>query len=236
MDLYHTLFVAVTQAFLGSYVMLLIDFRKPVSIWRTQWIVTVVLVACANLIGLLFLNFWDTYRRVGVLTVTVPYILFTIWCSSHRDFRAVFHLATALFVGCIGTVNANFAELFLKNNQYCDYYSLAVRTASFLPMFFVLRRFSFTYQQMLYQLNRSWGVLCIIPMTTFLTILYAINHLENSVSRVPCEQENRRTVRVCSISPEFPGFWLPWPRRCGYGFPGHNGARPEARLPQTRPH
>lgn len=59
-------------------------------------------------------------------------------------------------------------------------------------MFFVLRRFSFTYQQMLYQLNRSWGVLCIIPMTTFLTILYAINHLENSVSRVPCEQENRR--------------------------------------------
>ena len=61
LDFYHTLFVAVTQLFLGGYVMLLIDFRKPVAVWRARWIATVGLVVCANLFGLLFLNFWDTY-------------------------------------------------------------------------------------------------------------------------------------------------------------------------------
>ena len=59
--------------------MLLIDFRKPVAVWRARWIATVGLVVCANLFGLLFLNFWDTYVRVAVLTVTLPYILATLW-------------------------------------------------------------------------------------------------------------------------------------------------------------
>lgn len=182
LDFYHTLFVAVTQLFLGGYVMLLIDFRKPVAVWRARWIATVGLVVCANLFGLLFLNFWDTYVRVAVLTVTLPYILATLWCSAHRDFRAVFNMATALFIGCLGTANSMLAELLLQNQTFCEYYSLAVRTASFFLMFFFLRRFSSTYRQMLQQLNRSWGVLCIIPMATFSATLYAINHPADSAT------------------------------------------------------
>ena len=124
--------------------MLLIDFRKPVAVWRARWIATVGLVVCANLFGLLFLNFWDTYVPVAVLTVTLPYTLATLWCSAHRDFRAVFNMATALFIGCLGTANSMLAELLLKNQTFCEYYSLAVRTVSFFLMFFFLRRFSST--------------------------------------------------------------------------------------------
>lgn len=36
LDVYHTLFVAVSQVFLGSYVFLLVDFRKPIATWRTR--------------------------------------------------------------------------------------------------------------------------------------------------------------------------------------------------------
>lgn len=176
MDLYHTLFVAGSQAFLGSYVMLLIDFRKPVAKWRTRWIVTVVSVVCANLFGLLFLDFWDTYLRVYIVTVTLPYILVTIWCSSHRDFRAVFSMATALFIGCIGTIISNIVQVFVWGNEY---FILGVRFASFIIMFFVLRRFSSTYREMLHQMDHSWGILCIIPMTTFITLLYLTNYLES---------------------------------------------------------
>lgn len=182
LDFYHTLFVAISQAFLGSYVMLLVDFRKPVATWRTRWIVTVVLVVCANLFGLLFLNFWDTYLRVGVITMTLPYILVTLWCSSYRDFRAVFNIITGLFIGCIGTANAMLTSLLLEDNIYREYYSFAVRTISFFLMFFILRRFSFTYKQMLHQLNRSWGILCIMPFSTFISMLYAVNHSENPVT------------------------------------------------------
>ena len=78
LDLYHAFYFAISQAFLGSFVMLLIDFRKPVTVWRTRWIATVVLVVGANLFGLLFLNFWETYMRVGIFTVTLPYILDTL--------------------------------------------------------------------------------------------------------------------------------------------------------------
>lgn len=121
--------------------MLMLDFRKPVTIWRTRWIITAVMIVSANLIGLLFLNFWETYMRVGIFTVTLPYILDTLWCSNHRDFRAVFNMATALFIGCVGTVTANLAELFLWDNKY---FSLLVRIASFIVMFFdlpVLQRY-----------------------------------------------------------------------------------------------
>ncbi|HIZ30706.1 MAG TPA: GHKL domain-containing protein [Candidatus Fournierella merdipullorum] len=178
MDVYHTLLVAVTQLFLGSYVMLLIDFRKPVRLWRARWLATVTLVVCANLAGLLFLNFWNTYQRIGVLTVTLPYILTTLWCSAYRDFRAVFNLATALFVGSVGAVNSLLAHLFLGDDPYRGPWSLVVRAISFLLMFFLLRRFSFTYRQMLHQLNHRWGILCIIPLATFLAVIYTINRLD----------------------------------------------------------
>lgn len=180
LDLYHTLYVAITQSILGSYVILLIDFRKPVTVWRRRWVLTMVLVICANLVGLLFLNFWDVYQRVFVFTVTLPYIFVTVWCSRQRDFRAVFNIVTALFVACIGTANAMLTKLILVGNPYSEYYSFVVRTISFLPMFFLLRRFSSTYQTMLHQLNRSWGILCLIPISTFMTMLYTVNNLEIS--------------------------------------------------------
>lgn len=182
LDFYHTFYVAISQAFLGSFVMLLIDFRKPVAKWQTRWIVTVVLVVSANLIGLLFLNFWDIYQHVYIFTVTFPYIFITLWCSQHRDFRAVFSIITGLFVGCIGTANEMLTILLLQHNKYCEYYSFAVRTLSFFLMFFILRRFGFTYRQMLHQLNRRWWILCLIPFSAFITMLYTINNSANSVT------------------------------------------------------
>ncbi len=162
--------------------MLLVDFRKPVAKWRTRWIVTVVLIVGANLFGLLFLNFWDIYYRVGFFTVTLPYILVTLWCSQYRDFRAAFSIITALFVGCIGTATEMLTALLLQHSKYCEYYSFAVRALSFFLMFFILRRFSFTYRQMLHQLNRSWWILCLIPFSAFITMLYIINNFDNSPS------------------------------------------------------
>ena len=169
------MFVGVSQVFLGSYVMLMIDFRKPAAVWRARWIAVVVPVVSANLVGLFFLNYWEIYQRAAIFTVTLPYILATLWCSSHRDFRAVFNMATALFIGCVGTVIANLAERFLWENKY---FSLFVRIGSFVVMFFILRRFSVAYQSMLHQMDHSWGILCVIPAGTFITLMYAVNHSE----------------------------------------------------------
>ena len=182
LDFYHTLYIGISQAFLGSFVFLLIDFRKPVAKWRTRWIVTAVLIVGTNLFALLFLNFWDTYYRVGFFTVTVPYILVTLWCSQYRDFRAVFSIITGLFVGCIGTANEMLTELLLQHSKYCEYYAFAVRAISFFLMFFILRRFSVTYRQMLHQLNRSWGILCLIPFSAFIAMLYTASNFANSVT------------------------------------------------------
>ena len=181
-DFYHTLYIGISQAFLGSFVMLLIDFRKPVAKWRTRWIVSAVVIVLANLIGLLFLNFWSVYYRVGLFTVTLPYILVTLWCSQYRDFRAAFSIITGLFVGCIGTATEMLAALLLQHSKYCEYYSFGVRTLSFFLMFFILRRFGFTYRQMLHQLNRSWWILCLIPFSAFITMLYIINNFPNSAA------------------------------------------------------
>ena len=182
LDLYHTLYIGISQAFLGSFVFLLVDFRKPVAKWRTRWIVAVVLIVGSNLVALLFLNFWDIYYRFGLFTVTLPYILVTLWCSQYRDFRAAFSIITGLFVGCIGTANEMLATVIFQHSKYCEYYSLAVRAVSFFLMVFILRRFSVTYRQMLHQLNRRWGILCIIPFAAFITMLYVINNFATSAS------------------------------------------------------
>lgn len=176
MHLYHALYVVVSQCFLGSYVMLLIDFRSPERKWRTAWISVVTLVVSANVLSLLLFDVWDLYRRFGVLTVTLPYMLITVLSSRHRDFRALFNILTTLFIGCIGTANANLAKMLLPGHAYAEYISFTVRTLSFLVMFFVLRRFASTYRQMLRQLNRSWGILCIFPAVTFFAMLYNINN------------------------------------------------------------
>ena len=57
---------------------------------------------------------------------------------------------------CIGTVNASFTKIFLVDNEY---FSFVVRVVSFLLMFFLLRRFSLTYQKMIHQLDHSWNLL-----------------------------------------------------------------------------
>ena len=184
LDFYHTLYIGISQAFLGCFVFLLIDFRQPVAKWRTRWIATAVVIVGSNLIGLLFLNFWEIYYRVGFFTVTLPYILVTLWCSQYRDFRAAFSIMTGLFVGCIGTTTETLATLLLQHSKYCEYYSFAVRTLTFFLTFFILRRFSVTYRQMLHQLNRSWGILCLIPFSAFIAMLYAVGDLANSTAIV----------------------------------------------------
>ncbi len=180
LDFYHTAYIGISQAFLGCFVFLLVDFRKPVAKWRTRWIITAVTIVGSNLFGLLFLNFWDIYYRVGFFTVTVPYILVTLWCSQYRDFRAAFSIITGLFVGCIGTANEMLTALLFQHSKYCEYYSFAVRALSFFLMFFILRRFSVTYRQMLHQLNRSWGILCLIPFSAFIAMLYTASNSANS--------------------------------------------------------
>ena len=180
LDFYHTAYIGISQAFLGCFVFLLVNFRKPVAKWRTRWIVAAVIIVGSNLIGLLFLNFWEIYYRMGFFTVTLPYILVTLWCSQYRDFRAAFSIITGLFVGCIGTANEMLTTLLLQHSKYCEYYSFAVRAISFFLMFFILRRFSVTYRQMLHQLNRSWGILCLIPFSAFIAMLYTASYSANS--------------------------------------------------------
>lgn len=171
LDVYHTLLIGITQMFLGSYVFMLIDFRKPVQLWQRRWIVTAVMIVGSNLVGLLFFQFWKIYYRVAAMTVTFPYILVTLLCSRQRDFRAVFSIATGLFVGCTGTIAALLAEPFLG---YDTYYTLVVRTIFFFLMAIVLRRFKTAYKKMLVQLDRGWGVLSIIPVVTFLLMLHIV--------------------------------------------------------------
>ena len=48
-DLLQALTLAVTQIFLGGiYVMLLVEFRQPVRIWRLRWLALVSGIVAAN--------------------------------------------------------------------------------------------------------------------------------------------------------------------------------------------
>lgn len=95
-DYVNALMVLITQGFLGTYVVLLTEFRNPVRTWNLRWIAVMVLVVGMNIFLILFCDFWNVYTRVGVLTMTLPYILMTLWCSRCKGLRVVFNICTCL--------------------------------------------------------------------------------------------------------------------------------------------
>ena len=166
--------VLMTQAFLGSYAMLLTQFREPVRVWRLRWIAIVVLVVGVNVSMILFCGFWDAYTRVGVLTVTLPYVLATLWCSRYKGLRVVFNICTCLWIGCIGNANGVLAHALMPDNPWIHVW---MRGISYLALYLIVRKFRPYYQRMLRLLDRGWGVLCLIPAIAFLATLYMGNNL-----------------------------------------------------------
>lgn len=171
-DEIEALTVVLTQCFLGGYVMLLVDFRQPQWKWRLCWLLPVAAVVAANVVLILTRGYWGVYTRLGVLTVTLPYALLTLWCSCHRGLRVFFNLATALFVGAIGVVNASLARVLAPELSLLP---LLVRATSFLLLFLLLRQFRQMYQQMLRLLDRGWALLCLIPTVTALLVIMVSN-------------------------------------------------------------
>ena len=174
LDVFHAVTVLVVQCFLASYVLLLLDFREPRRRWRRCWAVLVCLVGLANVLAILLLDYWAPYTRLGLFTMTLPYVLITLWCSRSRGRRAFFNVTTTLFVGCVGSANGILVQTLLPD---CPLLSLVVRTVSYLLLYLFLRRFRSAYRRMLDLLDTGWTILCLIPVTTYLCIVYITNVL-----------------------------------------------------------
>lgn len=170
----NALMVLLTQIFLGSYVLMLTEFREPVRIWRSIWTAVIVSVVCINILLILFFDFLDIYKRVGILTVTLPYVLMTLLCSRYKGLRVVFNICTCLWIGCIGNANGIAAHALMPENVWIN---VAARSASYFVLYFVVRFFKPYYSQMLQLLDKGWGTLCLIPFTTFILTLCMINNL-----------------------------------------------------------
>ena len=168
LDLYQALTLAVTQIFLGIYVILLVEFRQPVRIWRLCWLVLAGGIVAANVVWVA-LDHFEFYARFGVLTLVTPYMLATVWCSRYRGFRTVFSVANGAYVGCICGVNGYVAQALAPDVAGL---SLAVRVVSLILLYFVLKKFARTCRKMLCQLDYGWVILSLIPIITSLLALY----------------------------------------------------------------
>ena len=168
-DLYQALTLAVTQIFLGGiYVMLLVEFRQPVRIWRLRWLLLAGGIVAAN-VAWVALGHFDFYARFGVLILVTPYTLATVWCSKYRGFRTVFSVANGAYVGCICGVNGYVAQSLVPDAAWLP---LAVRVVSLILLYFVLKKFAQTCRKMLRQLDYGWVILSLIPVVTSLLMLY----------------------------------------------------------------
>ena len=168
-DLLQALTLAVTQIFLGGiYVVLLVEFRQPVRIWRLRWLALVSGIVAAN-VAWVALGHFDFYARFGVLILVTPYTLATVWCSKYRGFRTVFSVANGAYVGCVCGVNGYVAQALVPDAAWV---SLAVRVVSLALLYFVLKKFARTCRKMLRQLDYGWVILSLIPITTSLLMLY----------------------------------------------------------------
>ena len=168
LDWYHALTVALTQIFLGGYVMLLVEFRQPVKVWRTRWLILAGGIVTLHVV-FIALGQFHFYARMGVVTLVVPYTLATIWCARYRGARTVFSVANGFYVGCICGVNGYVAQVLFPEIMLLP---MIVRIISLVLLYFFLKRFGQTCRQMLCQLDHGWTILCLIPITTGILTLY----------------------------------------------------------------
>lgn len=172
-DIMNGFIILMTQFFLGSYVLMLTEFREPVRVWKLLWVAIVVTIVGANVIAIMFFGFWKYYTKFVVFTVTLPYTLTTILCSRHKGLRVAFNVCTCLWLGCIGNANAVLAQELMPDVIWIH---IAVRGMTYLALYIFVRFFEPYYKRMLYLLNFGWGTLCVIPFASFLLITFVGNH------------------------------------------------------------
>ncbi len=194
-DLYEALTLAVTQVFLGIYVILLVEFRQPVRTWRLCWLALAGGIVAANVVWVA-LGHFDFYSRFGVLTLVTPYTIATVWCSRYRGFRTVFSVANGAYVGCICGVNGYVAQALMPDVPGL---SLAVRVVSLILLYFVLKKFARTCRKMLCQLDYGWMILSLIPVTTSLLMLYT-NYVYFRQEPMPAAIVLYGLIVVCACS------------------------------------
>lgn len=160
--------VIVTQTFLGTFVYLLIDFRLPRKRWKRRWLAVLLGTLCVNGIIICLCGYEAVYLKVWPLTMTLPYILNTLWVSKARGFRTLFNIGTALYIGAIAVLTA----FFFQSVWPFFWIQLPVRAAILaccIPMICRLRK---PYLKMLELLESGWGILCAIPfLITFLAYI-----------------------------------------------------------------
>lgn len=163
----------VTHGFLGSYVMMLTDFKEPRRVWRLRWFVGVAVVLAVNIFLRILLD-EESYVSLVVLTVTIPYLLITLWCSRIKGMRVVFCICTCLWIGCLGEANAVFIQTLFPDYMWVR---VLTRAVSYAILYLVIRKFRGYYFDVYRILDRGWGVLCLPSIVTYLTTIYIFNNL-----------------------------------------------------------
>ena len=166
-------FMVLSHGFLTVYTTLLMEFREPQRVWRRRWIVLSSLFLLINaFIRCIFQG--DSYIRVSLFTLTIPYLLLMAWCSRYKGFRLFFIAFTCLWMACVADSAGIFAQSLWVEYPWIR---LLVRIVVYMALYLVLRRLRPYYQRILRILDRGWGILCIIPALTYLTTIYMITNL-----------------------------------------------------------
>ena len=167
-DWFNTVNFLLTECFLGGYIMLMIDLRAPARRWRARWLALILALVGLHG-GLIFFGKFSLYTRFSVLMLVIPYTFATVWCSRAPGWVTAFAVANGFFIGCIGGLNGYAIQLALPSLPYA---ALVARMASFILLFFVMRRFRRTYRQMVRQLEFGWPVLTMIPFFACASVMY----------------------------------------------------------------
>ncbi len=163
----------VSHGFLGSYVMMLTDFKEPRRVWKLRWFAGVAVVFIVNIILRSLLD-EESYVSLIVLTVTIPYLLITMLCSRIKGMRVVFCICTCLWIGCLGEANAIFIQTLFPDYMWVR---VLTRAVSYALLYLAVRKFRGYYFDVYRILDRGWGVLCLPSIVTYLTTIYIFNNL-----------------------------------------------------------
>lgn len=158
---------AMSHGLIGVCIILLTEFRNPVKLWRRRWLIWTGAVMVLNVVLCPILGI-ERWRMFGLFIYTLPYTAITFVCSKYRDLRIIFCFCTCLWIICIVFTGAMAAFELSGRNEWVR---LAVMYVLYIIFIFVTRAFSPYYRRITDSVDRGWGILCLIPSVTFLTVV-----------------------------------------------------------------
>lgn len=156
---------------------LLTEFKDNSKKNKILFIVIWYIIAAINMVIAHVISFEKFFLLYGVF-VHIPALTMLFFVSKFKGFKLLFHFLTVVNISAIIMILGYLFTFISYNNIPIE---IAGKIISYsIVLYFIVRYFRKIYTDMLNKMDKGWGILCIVPLCTYIIAYYvSVTNLNN---------------------------------------------------------